>query len=352
MPARYRPEGNLAGDCCEFYCSVHVYWLCRCSRKKYKGENSVDVLQASSEQLLSLNDSLSLSKHIWCHSLIATRLRLCSDGHLSWLSIKPHTHQLAFCMQQWAMRGLKTDRARTHTLKWKHLQSSSNPCRTRSRSPKKHRALKCCIYSVSHAPSFMRDSPETAAPVNRESDAPRCFKVRLRLRVRRRRACCWLWCADGSAVPLILKREKSGGSVRRAASEKHSTGKKQSWGANIRQQCCSSGWRDGESDCCWETRRETRRRRRASLYWIVEEGDGRQKGEGLKHIQCLEERERPSLFLIFFYHYLICNNCRFILLLYFSIALCVCKCACMMFLQCICVFVNSDASQTQRKNRY
>lgn len=208
----------------------------------------------------------------------------------------PHT---STCFLYATMSNAWTEnRSRAHT----HSQMKASAVQfesvqnTLSFPKKKHRALKCCIYSVSHAPSFMRDSPETAAPVNRESDAPRCFKVRLRLRVRRRRACCWLWCADGSAVPLILKREKSGGSVRRAASEKHSTGKKQSWGANIRQQCCSSGWRDGESDCCWETRRETRRRRRASLYWIVEEGDGRQKGEGLKHIQCLEERERDRLY--------------------------------------------------------
>ncbi len=87
------------------------------------------------------NDSFSPSEDIWCHSLIVMRLHLCTNGHLGCEltqqryknSIKPHTHththththQISINphsnLQQWAMRGLKTDHTRARGL----LKSSS-----------------------------------------------------------------------------------------------------------------------------------------------------------------------------------------------------------------------------------
>jgi len=115
------------------------------------------------------------------------------------------------------MRGLKTDlitRARIMEASAVQFQSVQKHTRARARgAPELSEVLHLQSLSPLSCTCFIKDSPETAAPVNRESDAPRCFKVRLRLRVRSS------WCAIGSAVPLMLKRDKSGGSGRRTASE-------------------------------------------------------------------------------------------------------------------------------------
>lgn len=113
------------------------------------------------------------------------------------------------------MRGLKTDLiTRARIMEASAVQFQSVQKETHTRALELIEVLHLKSLSILSCTCFIKDSPETAAPVDRESDAPRCFKVRLRLRVRS--SCC----AIGSAVPLILKRDKSGGSGRRTASEK------------------------------------------------------------------------------------------------------------------------------------
>jgi len=133
------------------------------------------------------------------------------------LTTHTHTHtQLAFCnatmSNAWTEN--RSDHARADNGSICSPVSIRAETHARARgAPELSEVLHLQSLSPLSCTCFIKDSPETAAPVNRESDAPRCFKVRLRLRVRSS------WCAIGSAVPLMLKRDKSGGSGRRTASE-------------------------------------------------------------------------------------------------------------------------------------